>query len=55
MAKLPPPPNTRPWLRIQASGWWARVLLAGGARRRPLSGANRHAAPATGPEGDNRD
>ncbi|MFE2470294.1 pentapeptide repeat-containing protein [Streptomyces mirabilis] len=30
----------RPWLRIQASNWWTRVLLAGGARHRSLRGAD---------------
>ncbi|MFJ6722220.1 pentapeptide repeat-containing protein [Streptomyces sp. NPDC091259] len=29
---------TRPWLRVRASDWWTRVLLAGGARN-PVSDA----------------
>ncbi|WP_415925795.1 pentapeptide repeat-containing protein [Streptomyces scabiei] len=31
---------TRPWLRIRASNWWTRVLLAGGAQLTSLDSAN---------------
>jgi hypothetical protein len=36
---------SRPWLRVRASGWWGRVLLAAGAQQaswkgQDLSGAD---------------
>ncbi|MEU5869784.1 pentapeptide repeat-containing protein [Nonomuraea sp. NPDC047529] len=49
MATVPAPPDTllgrlaravrprRPWLRVTVSPWWARVLIAGGARPAPAN------------------